>query len=136
VDYGIRFVVISEKDEVLRISHAVMSKLFDRKLALPQYARKRIRWCEVIVSPEGGRAEGVSFPSSDGMPFPRRIEVLGMLSAVHEYLPVRRLILNELHKQGRCLDELIKSRGTRKRFAGQAIFGGAFLKVVRDSLFL
>src|SRR5262245_5603445 len=45
-----RFVVISEKDEVLRISHAVMSELFDRKLALPQFARKRIRWCEVIVS--------------------------------------------------------------------------------------
>ena len=31
--------VISEKDEVLRISHAVMSELFDRRLALPQYAR-------------------------------------------------------------------------------------------------
>src|SRR5207247_11034740 len=49
VDYGMRFVVISEKDEVLRISHAVMSELFDRRLALPQYARKRIRWCEVVV---------------------------------------------------------------------------------------
>jgi hypothetical protein len=45
VDYGMRFVVISEKDEVVRISHAVMSELFDRRLALPQYARKRIRWC-------------------------------------------------------------------------------------------
>ena len=33
VDYGMRFVVISEKDEVLRISHAVMSELFDRRLA-------------------------------------------------------------------------------------------------------
>jgi hypothetical protein len=30
VDYGMRFVVIGEKDEVLRVSHAVMSKLFDR----------------------------------------------------------------------------------------------------------
>jgi hypothetical protein len=47
VDYGMRFVVISEKDEVLRASHAVMSELFHRRLALPQYARKRIRWCEV-----------------------------------------------------------------------------------------
>ena len=50
VDYGMRFVAISEKDEVLRISHAVMSELFDRRLALPQYAGKRLRWCEVVVS--------------------------------------------------------------------------------------
>src|SRR5437870_2417856 len=55
VDYGMRFVVISEKDEVLRISHAVTSELFDRRLALPQYARKRIRWCEVVVSLKEGR---------------------------------------------------------------------------------
>ena len=56
MDYGMRFVVISEKDEVLRISHAGMSELFDRRLALPQYARKRIRWCEVLVSLKEGRA--------------------------------------------------------------------------------
>jgi len=54
-----RFVVISEKDEVLRISHAVMSELFDRKLALPQFTRKRIRWCEVIVSLKEGCAVAV-----------------------------------------------------------------------------
>jgi hypothetical protein len=54
-----RFVVISDKDEVLRASHAVMSELFDRRLALPQYARKRIRWCEVVVSIEEGRAVAV-----------------------------------------------------------------------------
>ena len=54
-----RFVVISEKDEVLRISHAVMSELFDRRLALPQYATKRIRWCEVVVSLKEGRAVAV-----------------------------------------------------------------------------
>jgi hypothetical protein len=54
-----RFVVISEKDEVLRISHAAMSELFDRKLALPQYARKRIRWCELVVSLKEGRAVAV-----------------------------------------------------------------------------
>ena len=59
MDYGMRFVVISEKDEVLRISHAAMSELFDRKLALPQFVRKRIRWCEVIVSLKGGRAVAV-----------------------------------------------------------------------------
>src|SRR5207237_7030299 len=59
VDYGIRFVVISDKDEVLRISHAGMSELFDRKLALPQYAGKRIRWCEVVVSLKEGRAVAV-----------------------------------------------------------------------------
>jgi hypothetical protein len=59
VDYGMRFVVISDKDEVLRISHAGMSKLFDRKLALPQYAGKRIRWCEVVVSLKEGRAVAV-----------------------------------------------------------------------------
>src|SRR3989442_4058839 len=59
VDYGMRFVVISDKDEVLRISHAGMSELFDRKLALPQYARKRIRWCEVMVSLKEGRAVAV-----------------------------------------------------------------------------
>ena len=53
-----RFVVISEK-EVLRISHAVTSELFDRRLALPQYARKRIRWCEVVVSLKEGRAVAV-----------------------------------------------------------------------------
>ena len=57
VDYGMRFVVISEKDEVLRISHAVMSELFDRRLALPQYARKRIRWCEVVVSLKEGACQ-------------------------------------------------------------------------------
>ena len=33
-----------------------MSELFDRKLALPQYAQKRIRWCEVVVSLKEGRA--------------------------------------------------------------------------------
>ena len=54
-----RFVVISDKDEVLRISHAGMSELFDRKLALPQYAGKRIRWCEVVVSLKEGRAVAV-----------------------------------------------------------------------------
>ena len=54
-----RFVVISEKDQVLRVSHAVMSELFDRRLALPQYGRKRIRWCEVVVSLEEGRAVSV-----------------------------------------------------------------------------
>jgi hypothetical protein len=54
-----RFVVISEKDEVLRISHAAMSDLFDRRLALSQYARKRIRWCEVLVSLKEGRANAV-----------------------------------------------------------------------------
>jgi hypothetical protein len=54
-----RFIVISEKDEVLRISHAVMSELFDRKLALPQFAQKRIRWCEVVVSLKEGRAVAV-----------------------------------------------------------------------------
>src|SRR6267378_8146978 len=59
VDYGMRFVLISDKDEVLRISHAGMSELFDRKLALPQYAGKRIRWCEVVVSLKEGRAVGV-----------------------------------------------------------------------------
>ena len=59
VDYGLRFVVISDKDEVLRISHAVMSELFDRKLALPQYAGNRIRWCEVVVSLKEGRAVAV-----------------------------------------------------------------------------
>ena len=59
VDYGMRFVVISDKDEVLRISHAVMSELFDRRLALPQYAQKRIRWCEVVVSLKEGRAVAV-----------------------------------------------------------------------------
>lgn len=57
--YGVRFVVIDEKDEVLRISHAVMSELFDRKLALPQYAQKRIRWCEVVFSFKQGRTVGV-----------------------------------------------------------------------------
>ena len=51
-----RFVVISEKDEVLRVSHAVMSEWFDRRLALPQYAGKRIRSCEIVVSLEEGRA--------------------------------------------------------------------------------
>ena len=55
-----RFVVISEKDEVLRVSHAVMSELFDRRLALLQYARKMIRWCEVGVSLE----EGAQLPLS------------------------------------------------------------------------
>jgi len=59
VDYGMRFVVISDKDEVLRISHAGMSELFDRKLALPQYAGKRIRWCELVVSLKEGRAVAV-----------------------------------------------------------------------------
>ena len=59
MDYGMRFVVISEKDEVLRASHAVMSELFHRRLALPQYARKRIRWCEVVVSVREGRAVAV-----------------------------------------------------------------------------
>src|SRR2546426_2270620 len=59
VDYGMRFVVISDKDEVLRISHAGMSELFDRKLALPQYAGKRIRWCEVVVSLKEGRAVAI-----------------------------------------------------------------------------
>jgi hypothetical protein len=59
VHYGMRFLVISEKDEVLRISHAVMSELFDRRLALPQYEGKRIRWCEVVVSLEEGRAVAV-----------------------------------------------------------------------------
>src|ERR1700704_6174531 len=59
VDHGMRFVVISEKDEVLRISHAVMSELFDGRLALVQYARKRIRWCEVLVSLKEGRAVAV-----------------------------------------------------------------------------
>ena len=59
VDYGMRFVVIGEKDEVLRISHAGMSELFDRKLALPQYAGKRIRWCEVVVSLKEGRPVAV-----------------------------------------------------------------------------
>jgi hypothetical protein len=59
LDYGMRFVVISEKDEVLRVSHAVMSELFDRRLALPQYARKRIRWCEVVVSLKQGRVVAV-----------------------------------------------------------------------------
>ena len=59
MDYGMRFVVISDKDEVLRISHAVMSELFDRTLALPQYARKRIRWCEVLVSLKEGRVVAV-----------------------------------------------------------------------------
>jgi len=54
-----RFVVINDKDEVLRISHAGMSELFDRKLALPQYAGKRIRWCEVVVSLKEGRAVAV-----------------------------------------------------------------------------
>ena len=58
MDYGTRFVVISDKDEVLRISHAVMSELFDQKLALP-FALKRIRWCEVIVSLKEGRAVAV-----------------------------------------------------------------------------
>src|SRR5215468_476870 len=59
VDYGMRFVVISEKDEVLRVSHAIVSALFDRRLALPQYAGKRIRWCEVVVSLKEGRAVAV-----------------------------------------------------------------------------
>ena len=59
MDYGMRFVLISDKDEVLRISHAGMSELFDRKLALPQYAGKRIRWCEVAVSLKEGRAVAV-----------------------------------------------------------------------------
>jgi len=59
MDYGMRFVVISEKDEVLRASHAVMSELFHRRLALPQYARKRIRWCEVLVSVREGRAVAI-----------------------------------------------------------------------------
>lgn len=59
MDYGVRFVVISEKDKVLRISHAGISELFDRKLALPQYAGKRIRWCEVVVSLKEGRAVAV-----------------------------------------------------------------------------
>jgi hypothetical protein len=59
MDYGMRFVVIGEKDEVLRISHAVMSELFDRRLAWPQYARKRIRRCEVVVSLNEGRAVAV-----------------------------------------------------------------------------
>jgi len=59
VDYGMRFVVISDKDEVLRISHAGMSELFDRKLALPRYAGKRIRWCELVVSLKEGRAVAV-----------------------------------------------------------------------------
>ena len=54
-----RFIVISEKDEVLRISHAVMSELFDRKLALPQFAQKRIRWCEAVVSLKEGHAVAV-----------------------------------------------------------------------------
>ena len=54
-----RFVVISEKDEVLRVSHAIVSELFDRRLALPQYAGKRIRWCEVVVSLKEGRAVAV-----------------------------------------------------------------------------
>src|SRR5947207_13424163 len=59
VDYGMRFVVISDKDEVLRISHSGMSELFDRKLALPQYAGQRIRWCELVVSLKGRRAVAV-----------------------------------------------------------------------------
>ena len=54
-----RFVLISQKDEVLRISQAITSELFDRKLALPHYARKRIRWCEVVVSLKEGRAVAV-----------------------------------------------------------------------------
>src|SRR5437667_8918061 len=59
VDYGMRFVVISEKDEVVRISHAVMSELFDRRLALRQYAHKRSGWSEVVVSLKEGRAVAV-----------------------------------------------------------------------------
>jgi hypothetical protein len=59
VDYGVRFVAITEKDEVLRISHAVMHELFDRSLALPQYAAKRIRWCEVVVSLTEGHAVAI-----------------------------------------------------------------------------
>jgi hypothetical protein len=59
VDYGMRFVAVSENDQVLRISHAVMTELFDRSLALPQYAGKRIRWCEVLVSLAEGHAVAV-----------------------------------------------------------------------------
>src|SRR5437763_7775973 len=59
VDYGMRFVLISDKDEVLRISQAGMSELFDRKSALPQYAGKRIRWCEIVVSLEERRPVAV-----------------------------------------------------------------------------
>lgn len=54
-----RFVLIGERDEVLRISQAGMSELFDRKVALPQYAGKRIRWCEIGVSLIEGRAVAV-----------------------------------------------------------------------------
>jgi len=36
-----------------------MSELFDRSLAFPYYARKRIRWCEVVVCLKGGRAVAV-----------------------------------------------------------------------------
>jgi len=61
-----RFVVISDKDEVLRISHAGMSELFDRKLALPQYAGKRIRWCEVVVSLRAAAKTNVQISGSLG----------------------------------------------------------------------
>jgi hypothetical protein len=33
-----------------------MSELFDGRLALPPYAGRRIRWCEVVVSLNEGRA--------------------------------------------------------------------------------
>jgi len=48
VDYGMRFVVISEKDEVLRISHAVMSELFDRKLR--RFPCNRVNVAEAVPS--------------------------------------------------------------------------------------
>jgi hypothetical protein len=57
--YSIRSVFINEKDEVLRISLASVSQLFDGTLALPQYAGKRIRWCEVHVLIDTGRAIAV-----------------------------------------------------------------------------
>jgi len=36
-----------------------VSELFDQKLALPQFALKRIRWCEVVVSLKEGSAVAV-----------------------------------------------------------------------------
>src|SRR5262245_17503737 len=54
--YSVRCVFINEKDEVLRISLTNVTRLFDGTLALPQYSGKRIRWCEVIVSIEKGKA--------------------------------------------------------------------------------
>ena len=58
--------------------------------------RKTVSEPALVVEPNRVHDEGVSFPASDGVSFPGRIEILWMLSSVYEYLPVCRLIFSQL----------------------------------------